>query len=55
MTTIPTERFNKLNWLKLHDRHCLTAEKSNATNNATTSGFKSVSNCVEKIFFTQLS
>ena len=31
MTTIPTERFNKLNWFKLHNHHCTVAEKSNAT------------------------
>ena len=31
MTTIPTERFNKLNWFKLHNHHCTVAKKSNAT------------------------
>ena len=31
MTTIPTERFNKLNWFKPHNHHCTVAEKSNAT------------------------
>ena len=31
MTTIPTERFNKLNWFRLHNHHCTVTEKSNAT------------------------
>ena len=28
---MPMERFNKLNWFKLHNHHCPVAEKSNAT------------------------
>ena len=56
MTTIPTERFNKLNWFKLHNHHCTVAEKSNATTlligDSIVAGLSRYPNVWKKYFFT---
>ena len=31
MASIPSQRYNKSNWLILHNNHCLLAKNSNAT------------------------